>query len=322
MSQSRRQVLMGFSAGLMVGSTSLVWAQSFPNRPVKLVVPFPAGGPADTIGRTAAHGIGELGQPVVVDNRAGASGNIGSDYVAKAIPDGHTLLVGNIATNALNAYVYKTMPYDVLRDFTPICSVIAPLMTISVHPSLPVNSIAELISYAKRNPGKLSYASSGLGTPHHVAMAQFCQMAGLDMVHVPYKGGAPATADVVGGQCLLGCITLSGALPFQRSGKLRILGMTESSRATAVPDIPTVGETLKGFEMTNWQGIFAPAKLPPAISNTIYQECAKSFTANKATLEAQGLGVFLKGPEEFAAFVVAENQKWKSFVKTLNLAVE
>ncbi|MDO8277710.1 MAG: tripartite tricarboxylate transporter substrate binding protein [Burkholderiaceae bacterium] len=321
MSINRREAIASLGTSLAAMASGAAWAQEYPSRSIRLVVPFPAGGPADAIGRTAAQGLGSLGQSVVVDNKAGASGNIGSDFVAKAAPDGHTLLVGNIATNAINAYVYKTMPYDVLKDFTPICAVVAPLMTVSVHPSVPANSIAELIAYAKKNPGKLSYASSGLGTPHHLAMAQLCQMAGIDMVHVPYKGGAPATADVVGGQCPTGCLTLSVALPFHRAGKLKILGMTETTRASIVPDIPTVGETLKGFEMTNWQGIFGPAKLPPAVSQAVYRECAKAFTANKAVLESQGLGIFLQGPDQFAAFVAAENEKWRRFVRTLNLTL-
>lgn len=319
---NRRETLIGIGAGLTAMAGGAAWSQDFPNRPIRLIVPFPAGGPADAIGRTAATGLSNLGQPAVVENRAGASGNIGSNIVAKAAPDGHTLLVGNIATNALNAYVYKTMPYDVLKDFTPICAVVAPLMTVSVHHSVPVNSIAELIDYGKKNPGKLSYATSGLGTPHHIAMAQLCQMAGVEMVHVPYRGGAPATADVAGGQVPVGCLTLSAALPFQRSGKLKILGMTESTRAALVPEIPTVGETLKGFEMTNWQGLFGPAGMPPAITRALHRECVKVFTADKAILESQGLGIFLMAPEPFGEFVVAENTKWQRFVKTLNISVE
>ncbi len=319
---NRRQTLMGIGAGLSAMAGGAAWSQEFPNRPIRLIVPFPAGGPADAIGRTAAMGLGSLGQPAIVDNRAGASGNIGSYLVAKSAPDGYTLLVGNIATNALNAYVYKNMPYDVINDFTPICAVVAPLMTVSVHPSVPVNSIAELLAYASKNPGKLAYATSGLGTPHHIAMEQLCQMSGVKMVHVPYKGGAPATADVVGGQVPVGCLTLSAALPFHRTGKLKILAMTESTRAAVVPEIPTVGETVKGFEMTNWQGIFGPAKLPPAISQVVHRECVKAFTADKEKLESQGLGILLMGPEQFAHFVVAENDKWRRFVKTLNLSVE
>jgi tripartite-type tricarboxylate transporter receptor subunit TctC len=321
MNFNRREALAGIGAGLALASGA-ARAQGFPNKPVRLVVPYPPGGPADVIGRTAAQGIGNLGHPCVVENRAGASGNIGSDLVAKAAPDGHTLLVGNIATNAINAYVYKTMPYDPVKDFTPICAVVAPLMTISVHPSVPVHSIAELIAYAKQNPNKLSYASSGLGTPHHIAMEQLCHMAGVEMVHVPYRGGAPATADVVGGQCPVGCLSLQVALPFHRAGRLRILGMTETTRASAVPEIPTVSETVKGFEMTNWQGIFGPARLPQPIVQAVHRECAKAFTANKQSLEGQGLGVFLLGPDQFPSFVVAENDKWRRFVKSLNVTVE
>jgi tripartite-type tricarboxylate transporter receptor subunit TctC len=318
---NRREALAALGAGLGFAGGAMA-ADDYPTKAIKLVVPFPPGGPADAIGRTAAQGLAGLGKPAVIDNKPGASGNIGSDLVAKAAPDGYTLLVGNIATNAINSYVYKSMPYDGIKDFTPICAVVAPLMTFAVHPSIPVNSIAELIAYAKKNPGKLAYATSGLGTPHHLAGAQLNQMAGIDMIHVPYKGGAPAVTDVVGGQCPVGVLSLSVALPFHRQGKLRILAMTESTRAAALPEMPTVGETVKGFEMTNWQGIFGPAKLPASITQVVHRECVKGFMANKAALEAQGLGLFLQGPEQFAAFVVSENEKWKRFVKALNITLD
>lgn len=318
MNINRRDVLTTLTASLASG---LAWGQSYPDRPIKLVVPFPPGGPADVIGRAAGQALSGMGQPAIIDNKPGASGNIGADMVAKAAPDGHMLLVGNIAINAINPHVFKSMPFDPTKDFTPIASVVAPLMTISVHPSVPVQSIAELIAYAKKNPGKLSYASSGPGTPHHLAGAQLCELAGIDMTHIPYKGASPAVADVVGGQCPVGCLSLSVALQFHQQGKLRILGMTERTRCTLLPNVPSVSETVPGFEMTNWQGLFGPAKLPANLVNTLSRELAKGFTANKAALEAQGLGLFLKGPEEFGAFVSAENEKWKRFVKTHNISM-
>jgi tripartite-type tricarboxylate transporter receptor subunit TctC len=321
MNISRRNAL-ALVGSAIAAATDLAWAQSYPDKPIKLVVPFPPGGPADVIGRAAGQAISDLGQPAVIDNRPGASGNIGADFVAKAAPDGYTLLVGNIAVNAINPHVFKSMPFDPVKDFTAVGNCIAPLMTFAVHPSVPANSMAELIAYARKNPGKLGYATSGLGTPHHLAGAQLCQMAGIDMTHIPYKGGAPATTDVVGGQCPVGCLSLAVALPFHRQGKLRILAMTERTRSSLVPNVPTVAETVPGFEMTNWQGIFGPARMPPAIVNALYRELAKGFTANRAALEAQGLGLFLQPPEQFAAFVAAESEKWKRFVKALNITLE
>ena len=316
-----RRSALATIASAVVTIPEMAWSQGYPERPTKLVVPFPPGGPADVIGRTAGQALSALGQPAVIDNRAGASGNIGADVVAKAAPDGYTLLVGNIAINAINPHVFKSMPFDPIADFTPIANLVAPLMTISVHPSLPVQTIGELIAYAQKNPGRLGYASSGPGTPHHLAGAQLCQLADIDMTHIPYKGAAPAVADVVGGQCPVGCLSLSVALPFHRQGKLRILGMTETSRCALLPNVPTVAETVRGFEMTNWQGLFGPAKLPASIVNTLYRELAKGFTANKAALEAQGLGVFIQGPDQFSAFVQAENEKWKRFVKAHNISM-
>jgi len=325
MELSRRQVLCG-TAGLAMGfGATHVHAQSYPSRPIRLVIPFPAGGPTDTIGRAAAQSItAGLGQPVVLDNRAGATGNIGADAVAKSAPDGYSLVVGNIATHAINSFLYTRMPYDAIKDFTPICALIAPLMTIAVHPSVPANSIPELIAYAKANSGKLGYASSGIGSPHHIAGALLCQLAGINMVHVPYKGGAPAAVDLVGGQVPVGYVTLSTALPFHKAGKIRILGMTEKTRTALLPDVPSISETVKGFDVTNWQGLFGPANLPPAIVNALQAECAKGFNspAIKSQMEVQGLSVIVDTPDHFAAFVRQENQKWGSFVKSLNMVLE
>lgn len=325
MELSRRQILCG-TAGFALGASALrSQAQSYPSRPIRLVIPFPAGGPTDTIGRAVAQSItAGLGQPVVLDNRAGATGNIGADAVAKSAPDGYTLVIGNIATHAINSHVYTRMPYDPIKDFTPVCALIAPLMTVAVHPSVPANSIPELVAYAKANAGKLGYASSGIASPHHLAGALFCQLAGVNMVHVPYKGAAPAAVDLVGGQVPVGFITLSTALPFHKAGKIRILGMTEKTRTALLPDVPSISETVKGFEVTNWQGLFGPANLPPAIVSSLQAECAKGFnsTAIKSQMEAQGLSVIVDTSERFAALVRQENQKWGAFVKSLNVVLE
>jgi tripartite-type tricarboxylate transporter receptor subunit TctC len=325
MTRRRALGMLGGSIATAYAGAGLAQAPAYPSRPIKMVVPFPPGGPADIIGRTAGQAITQgLGQPVVLDNRAGASGNIGSDLVAKSPADGYTLLVGNIATHAINPHGYKTMPYDAQKDFTPICALIAPLMCLAVHPSVQATTVAELIALAKRNPKSLSYASSGLATPHHLAGAQLCQMAGIDMVHIAYRGATPAATDLVGGQVPVGFISLATALPFAKAGRMRILAMVERTRNRILPDTPTVAETVPGFEMSNWQGLFGPAGLSPAIVTALHRECARGFNepATTAQMENQGLGVIVDTPAHFADFVRQEDRKWGAFVRGLKLTLE
>src|SRR5438552_13835540 len=242
-------------------------AQTYPTRPIRLVVPFPAGGTTDILAREVGQRLSmTLGQPVVIDNRPGAAGNIGADLVAKSAPDGYTLLMGTVGTHAINASLYAKMPYDHVKDFAPIILVAGVPNVLVVNPSLPVNSVQELIAYAKANPGKLNFASSGPGTSIHLSGELFKVMAGVQMTHVPYKGSAPALQDLLGGQVQLMFDNLPPSLPHIKAGKLRALAVTSVARSPALPDVPTIAESgLPGFEASSWFGILVPAGTPSAI---------------------------------------------------------
>lgn len=327
MKNGRRQALGAIgaaSAGLWSARASAQGA-AYPTRPIQLVIPFPPGGPTDLIARAAAPLLQEsLGQPLVLDNRSGATGNIAAEYVARAPADGHVLILGNIAINAINAHVIKTSAFDAKTDLVPICNLVQPLMCVAVNPSVPVNSVAELVEHARRNPGKLRYASSGVASPHHLAGALMGQLAGIDWVHVPYRGGAPAVNDLVGGQVEVGFITLSGVLPFHQNGRVRILGMTETKRAALLPDVPSISETVRGFEMTNWQGLFGPARLPVPIVERLHAEFSKAYSAPsvKASLQSRGMEVIVGPTADFAAFVRREHERLGQLIRTSNITLD
>lgn len=325
MNLTRRQAvsrLGAVAAGAWAGG---VLAQQYPSKPIQLVVPFPPGGPTDLIARAGMQQLQEaLGQPLVLENKSGATGNIAGEYVARAAADGHVLMLGNIAINAINAHVIKSTTFEAKRDLAPICNLVQPLMCLAAHPSLPVTNIAELVAYAKKNPGRLRYASSGTASPHHLAGALMSQLAGIDWIHVPYRGGAPAANDVVGGQVELGFITLSGALPFQKAGRMRILGMTEATRTPLLPDVPSISEAVPGFVMTNWQGLFGPARLPAPIVERLQKEFHRAYTTPsvKAALESRGMAVVAGSTAEFAAFVNSEHERLGKLVKSSNITLE
>ena len=245
-----RLVLGALSAAFAIGAS----AQPYPTKPIRIVVPFPAGGTTDVLARAAAQKLTEtLGQPAVVDNRPGAGGNIGAELVAKSAPDGYTLLMGTVGTHAINPSLYPKMPYDHLRDFAPVILVAGVPNVLVINPSLPVNSVQELIAYAKANPGKLNFASSGNGTSIHLSAELFKTMAGVQMAHIPYKGSAPALQDLAGGQVQLMFDNLPSALALIRAGRLKALAVTSKERAPALPDVPTIAESgLPGFEASSW----------------------------------------------------------------------
>ncbi len=259
-------------------------APAYPTKPIRLVVPFPPGGATDILAREVAKHLTEAwGQSVVVDNRPGAGGNIGSELVAKAAPDGYTLEMGTVGTHAINASLYSKMPYDHVKDFVPVILVAGVPNVLEVNPSVPVNSVQELIAYAKANPGKLNFASSGAGTSIHLSGELFKVMAGVQMTHVPYKGSAPALQDLLGGQVQLMFDNLPPSLPQIKAGKLRALAVTSTTRAPALPDVPTVAEAgLPGFEASSWFGVLAPAGTPPAIVAKLNAEIAKWLTSPEA----------------------------------------
>jgi tripartite-type tricarboxylate transporter receptor subunit TctC len=294
-------------------------AQTYPTKPIRLVVPFPPGGATDILARDVAQKLTEAwGQSVIVDNRPGAGGNIGSELVAKSAPDGYTLEMGTVGTHAINASLYAKMPYDHVKDFTPVILVAGVPNVLVVTPSLPVNSVAELIAYAKANPGKLNFASSGNGTSIHLSGELFKVMAGVQMTHIPYKGSAPALQDLIAGQVQLMFDNLPPSLPQIKAGKLRALAVTSLARAPALPDVPTLAESgLPGFEASSWFGILAPAGTPAPIVAKLNAEVAKWLATPEAKekLLKQGANPAGGTPEDFAKHIAAETAKWAKVVK-------
>ena len=312
---------------VVVLQSPLAGAQAgYPNHPIRLVVPFPAGGTTDILARAVAQRMSEtLGQQVVVDNRPGAGGNIGSELVAKSAPDGYTLLMGTVGTHAINPSLYSKMPYDHVKDFTPVILVAGVPNVLVVNPDLPVKTVAELIAYGKANPGKLNFASSGSGTSIHLSGELFKTLTGLQMTHVPYKGSSPALTDLMGGQVQLMFDNLPSSLGFIKAGKLRALAVTSAARSTALPDVPTVAESgLPGFEASSWFGVLAPAGTPRDIVTRINAEVAKWLASPEAREKLASQGALAAGgsPEDFVRHIGAETTKWAKVVKESGAKVE
>jgi tripartite-type tricarboxylate transporter receptor subunit TctC len=301
-------------------------AQSYPNRSIRLVVPFPAAGTTDILARAVAQKLTEsLGQSVVVDNRPGAAGNIGSDLVAKSPPDGYTLLMGTVGTHAINPSLYSKMPYDHIKDFVPVVLVAGVPNVLVVNPALPINSVADLIKLAKEKPGTINFASSGSGTSIHLSGELFKTMAGVDMTHVPYKGSAPALTDLMGGQVQIMFDNLPSSLAQIRAGKLRAIAVTSMTRAPALPNVPTISESgLPGFEASSWFGVLAPAGTPAPIVARINAEVNKWLQSADARekLLSQGAEAAGGSPEQFATFIRAETEKWAKVVKASGAKVD
>jgi tripartite-type tricarboxylate transporter receptor subunit TctC len=317
-----RRVLVLLVAVLAALAAPFTFAQSaanYPAKPVRLVVPFPAGGTTDILARAVAQKLSEAwGRQMIVDNRPGAGGNIGSDLVAKSAPDGYTLLMGTVGTHAINPSLYKNMPYDHVKDFAPVILVAGVPNVLVVNPSLPVHSVPELIAYAKANPGKLNFASSGNGTSIHLSGELFKAMTGVEMTHVPYKGSAPALTDLIGGQVQLMFDNLPSSLPFIKAGKLRALAVTSGARAAALPDLPTLAESgLPGFEASSWFGVLAPAGTPRDIVAKLNGAIAGWLASPEAKEKLLAQGAIAAGgtPEDFARHIGAETSKWAKVVK-------
>ena len=297
----------------------------YPTKAIRLVVPFAPGGSNDIMARLIGQKFSEsLGEQVVVDNRGGASGIIGTDIAAKAPPDGYTLLMMSL-TLAVNPSLYRKLPYDTRNDLAPVTLVAsAPLMLV-VHPSIPAKSVQDFVTYAKANPGKLNFGSGGAGTTPHLAGEMLKTMAGVQMTHVPYKGGGPALTDLVGGQIQVMLENIPSTLPFAKSGKLRALAVSGLKRSALVPDLPTLDESgLKGYEIVGWNGLFLPAGTPQAVVTRLHAETTKALAqtdmkARLATLGAEGVG---SSPAEFRAFFAAEIVKWAKVVKAAGLKAE
>ena len=300
-------------------------AQPYPSKPVRIIVNFPAGGIADLYARIIGQKVQESwGQPVVVENRTGAGGNIGAEAVAKSAPDGYTLNMSAIGPHAVNVSLFSKMPYDPVKDFAAVALVLEAEGLLVVHPSVPARDVGELIKYAQANPGKLTFASAGMGTASHLAGELFKSMAKVDMTHVPYKGNVPAITDLLAGQTSLLFATMPTVLPHARAGKLRALATIGSVRSAAAPELPTIGETLRGFEVNNWIGLFAPAGTPPDIVKRWNAEVMRIMQSRaiQTRLPNEGARFTANTPEQFAAFVKSEIAKWAPVVKASGARVD
>ncbi len=317
-------ILLG-AAMLSVSTLAAAQAPTYPDKPIRIVVPFPVGGIADTFGREIGKKLTETwGQPVLIDNRTGAGGNIGADIVAKSPPDCYTLVIGNIGTHAVNVSLFPTMPFDAVKDFTPIVHVLDAEGLLVVNPSITATTVPELIALARAQPGKLSYGSGGIGTTSHLAGELFKSMTKVDIIHVPYKGNVPAITDLLGGQTSMAFATMPTVLPHVRAGKLRPLAVLGAARSPALPDVPTVAESVPGFEVSNWIGLFGPAGLPPAIVARLNAEVRKIMRSSEIQkrLETEGAKFIPMSPEQFAAFQRAELTKWAKTIKDANIKVD
>jgi tripartite-type tricarboxylate transporter receptor subunit TctC len=293
-------------------------AQGYPNRPVRLVVPFPAGGPADALGRVLADQLSKKwGQPVIVENRGGAGGNIGAEVVARAAPDGYTLLL-NASSHVINASLYEKLPYDPIKDFTPVSEIASYMLVLVVHPSVPAKSVQEFVAFAKSKPDGLSVANAGLGTPTHLAAVLFAQSAGINIVHVPYRGAAPASTDLIAGQVPAMFNNPVNAVPQVRADKLRALAATGAKRLSLLPDVPTVAESgYPGFETRTWYGLFGPAGLSADIVRKLYADSAEALGKPEVAqnLVVQGWDITVSPPDRFSVVVQSEMDRWSAIVK-------
>ena len=301
-------------------------AANYPSKPIRIVVPFPAAGTTDILARAVGNEMQKAwGQPVVVENRPGAGGNLGSDVVAKAAPDGYTLLVGAVSPQAINVTLYPKLPYDVMRDFAHITLIAVVPNLLEVHPSVPVKTVKELIDLARSKPGALSYASSGSGTSIHLSAELFKSMAGVDMLHIPYKGSAPAVTDLMAGQVQLMFDNLPSSIAQVKAGRLRPIAVTTLTRSPALPDVPTIAESgLPGYDASSWFGMHAPAGTSKDIVNKIHGVVAKTLRTPEMIerLSTQGAQPVGNTPEEFTEFVRAEIAKWAKVVKASGARID
>ena len=314
-----------FLMAFLIHPVATAQANTYPNHQIKIISPFATGGIADGFSRIIAQGLSEAyGQPVIVENKTGGGGNIGADFVAKSPADGYTLIMGSIGTHAVNPYLVKSMPYDPLKDFVPVAFVLDAEGLLAVNPNVPVKNVSELIAYIKANPGKVSYGSGGIGTASHLAGELFVLMTKVDMTHIPYKGNALAITDLIGGQTQLMFATMPTILPYVKSDKLRGLAVTGATRDPSMPDLPSISETLPGFDVKNWIGLFAPVGTPPAIVKKLHAEIGKIMQqpAVQKKLESEGAKYYAMSPEAFGTFQKKEAARWGKIIKSAGIRPE
>ena len=305
---------------------SAAFAQAWPTKPIRFIVPYPPGGTSDILARTIGEKLGTaLGQTIVVENKPGANGNVGADYVAKASPDGYTFLLADIGAIAISPSVYPSLPFDPVKNFTPVTMVAYSPHILVVHPSVPAKSVAELVALVKSKPGKLNYAASSTGSAPHLAGVEFAQRAKIDWNYIPYKGGAQAITDVVGGQADLLFNGMLATYPNVKGGKLRILAVSSANRLASIPDVPTVAESgFPGFETGSWQGILAPPGTPSEIVAKLGSEVQKILATPemKEKLAAQGADVRVTTGAELSGFISKERDRWAKVVKEAGIKAE
>jgi tripartite-type tricarboxylate transporter receptor subunit TctC len=312
-----------FALVLLAASFSTVTHAQYPARPLKLVVPFPPGGSTDILARALAQKLAEgLAQPLVIDNRPGAGGSIGAEAAAKAAPDGYTIMMGHLGTLAVNVAIYKQLPYDPVKSFAPVCLMAIVPSVLVVNPSLPVTSVAELIAYAKKNPGKLTYGSAGTGSTSHLTTEYFKLATGIDALHVPYKGVGPMLTDLISGQISMGLNGAPAVMGHVGSGRLRALAVSSLVRLPSLPNIPTLAESgadtgLKGFEANGWYGIVAPAGTPSEIVLRLNAEIRRALATPelRGRLDAEGAIPAPDSPQEFGVFIASEIARWGAVLK-------
>ncbi|MCC7218387.1 MAG: tripartite tricarboxylate transporter substrate binding protein [Burkholderiales bacterium] len=320
---------LGRCLGAVAAALALAAAPAradYPDRPIHLVVPFPAGGGADVLARTIMPRVArELGTTIVIENRPGAGGNVGAEHVARAAPDGYTLLYGTNGTHAINRALYASIPFDPVRDFAPVSRMTQIAALVVVYPGLPVATVAELVAYARANPGRVFFASAGNGTTSHLAGEMFKTVAQVDLVHTPYRGGALAANDLMGGHVAMMIDVMPNVLPLAKGGKLRALAVTTAARVPAAPDIPTVAESgLPGFEVSAWDGILAPAGTPPAAIDRLNAaiRVALADPEVRDALVARGAQPVPGTPDAFARHIAAESDKWAQVVKKAGAKID
>ena len=322
--QITRSRVMGallFAAGAVIAQTAA--AQAYPQRPVRIIIPFGAGGATDTVVRIVATRLTDtLGQQVVIDNRTGAGGLIGTEIAAKAAPDGYTLL-GTGTPHVIFPHLHKKMPYDTLKDFAPIMQIGGQPYVITTHPSLGITTLKDLIVLAQKQPGKINYGSSGNGGAQHMFQALFAHMAKIDMVHVPYKDSGILRADLLGGQVKLGCLGISSVINQHKAGQLRIIAVTSAKRSRELPDIPAVAETVPGYDASLWSGFVAPRGTPAAIIERLHRDIAKLLQTKDTqdAFERVGTYVVSTNPEEFRKYIELEYVKWRGVVRAVGLQI-
>jgi len=322
MSRSRH-----FALGVMVSVFAaalplLAHAQPYPNKPITVVIPYPPGASTDQVGRMVQQRIAATtGHTVIAENRGGAGGNLGAAYVAKSPPDGYRVLLATQPIATINPFLFKDMGFDPLKDLTPLTAAVNAVVAIVAHPSLPANNIAELIAYGKSNPGTLNYGTAGAGTPQHIGGLLLAQRGGFTMTHVPYKGGGPMVTDLIAGHIKVGIVTLSAVKAFVADKRLKILAIGEKTRFAGAPDLPTIAETLPGFEMTTWLGFFGPGNLPAEQVAYLSKAIMQALNSNevKARLVDLALPIRAEGPEALARLIRADQELYGRIIRENNI---